>query len=75
MDAANRMPAAAAAAMGMGAGEHPEVVDVAIVGGGIGGLATALAFKRLTNLTCHVFERCVRALRARFGGWQMGLTR
>lgn len=43
--------------MGWGS-EGPEaVVDVAIVGGGIGGLATALAFKRLTNLTAHVFER------------------
>ena len=30
---------------------------MAIVGGGIGGLATALAFQRLTNLTYRVYER------------------
>lgn len=36
---------------------HPSEVDVAIVGGGIGGLATALAFKRLTNITTRVYER------------------
>lgn len=35
----------------------PTEVDVAIVGGGIGGLATALAFKRLTNITARVYER------------------
>ncbi len=56
--AAAHMPTAAAAAMGLGAeAAAPGVVDVAIVGGGIGGLATALAFKRLTNITAHVFER------------------
>jgi hypothetical protein len=42
--------------MSAGATRTPEV-DVAIIGGGIGGLATALAFKRLTNITARVFER------------------
>lgn len=65
---AQRMPTAAAT----GRAWHgpDEVVDVAIVGGGIGGLATALAFKRLTNLTCHVFERWVGFVS--WVGWLFG---